>query len=207
MLAEEADYDINNKKDIEELFEWYGTHYIASAILGGRADFTSNSIITETTTTEDIGLAVEAKYYAVSGSASMDNAKKETLRDAETKTTLFVTGGNSEYANDIQDNDQYNKWAEGIKDDPVLCEFGDNGLRPIWELAESPTRQNDLKDYFEHVLLKRKEHELPPEIEIPIDVLGKVVYKKQSSGEKGAWAKWKNVRYAEIDSKPFIFVN
>jgi hypothetical protein len=134
--------------DPAELFSLYGTHYIASAYLGGRADYTSESVITSTTKTQDISVAVEAKYKAVSGSASLDTKFEETLNNAKTTTKLTVVGGNSQYANDIADKETYRLWADGIEGKPVLSDFDKNSLKPIWDFCEDPGRKAALIAYF-----------------------------------------------------------
>jgi hypothetical protein len=134
--------------DPAELFSLYGTHYIASAYLGGRADYTTESIISESTKTQDISVAVEAKYKVVSGSASLDDKKEETLKKAKTTTKLTVVGGNSQYANNINDKESYRLWADGIEGKPVLSDFDKNSLKPIWDFCEDPARKAALIAYF-----------------------------------------------------------
>jgi hypothetical protein len=134
--------------DPVELFALYGTHYIASAFLGGRADFTSESVIKSTTKTQDISVAVEAKFKVVSGSGSLDSKNAETLNKSETKTKLTVVGGNSQYANDISDKETYRLWADGIERMPVLCDFDKNSLKPIWDFCDSPARKAVLIAHF-----------------------------------------------------------
>lgn len=141
----------------ETLFKTYGTHYIATAYLGGRADYKTKTVITSETNTREIGVAVEAQYQAVSASASIDKKHKETLSKSKTKTKLTVVGGNSEYANNINDPVTYEKWAEGIANAPVLCDFEEGSLRPIWEFA-SPERQRELIAAFNKML---ENHPLP----------------------------------------------
>ena len=159
--------DLNNSKmSAADLFATYGTHYIAYAYLGGRADYSSVSTITSKTTTTDIGLAVKASYSAVSGSASMNAKNSETLKNAKTETNLKVTGGNSEYANNINDPVAYEKWASGIADMPVLCDFAKpeenkKSLRPIWEFCTNQTRKNELKAEFDKMC---KANPLPKEM-------------------------------------------
>ena len=140
------------------LFETYGTHYIASAYLGGRADFKTKTVMSSQTNTEEIALAVEAKYHAVSANSSLDKKHQQTLSNSKTKTRLTVVGGNSEYANNINDPVTYEKWASGIAEAPVLCDFEEGSLRPIWELAETDARKNELKAAFNKIL---QDHPLP----------------------------------------------
>lgn len=141
------------KKDLETLdpevlFETYGTHYIASAYLGGRADFSSESVISSQTKTQDISVAVEASYKAVSGNAKLDTKYSQTLSNAKTTTKLTVTGGNSQYANNINDPETYRLWADGIEKMPVLCDFDKNSLKPIWDFCSNPGRKASLIEAF-----------------------------------------------------------
>lgn len=171
------------KRDIDnmpaaELFATYGTHYIASAYLGGRADFTSVSVISENTNTYDIGVAVEAKYSSISGNASLDVSKSNTLKNSKTTTNLKVVGGNSEFANNISDPISYEKWASGIAEMPVLCDFDDQSLRPIWEFASTETRRRLLETEFEKLC---EANPLPKEIASSIRVSNKLFYVKSKS--------------------------
>jgi len=141
-----------------KLFELYGTHYIASAYLGGRADYNTVSVITSKTNTSDISVAVEASYGAVSGNASVSSIDKKTLSNSKTTSKLTVTGGNSEFANNISDPVAYQNWAAGIATMPVLCDFDENSLKPIWDFCTTDKRKAILKAEFEKML---RTHPLP----------------------------------------------
>jgi hypothetical protein len=167
--------------DPVKLFATYGTHYIASAYLGGRADFTSESVITQSTSTTEIGLAVEAKYKVVSGTANLNSQQTNTLRNAKTETKLRVVGGNSEFANNISDPVTYEKWASGIATMPVLCDFDQESLRPIWEFASTEARRTQLEEEFKRMCDKRP---LPKEIANSIMFKGKFFYIKSKSENK-----------------------
>jgi MAC/Perforin domain len=138
-----------NSMEPRKLFETYGTHFIARAYLGGRADFTSVSTITSKTNTTEIGLAVEAKYNAVSANTEMNSKNKQTLSNSKTTTKLRVTGGNSEYANNISDPATYKLWADGIEGRPVLCDFDENSLKPIWIFCADSGRRAVLETEFD----------------------------------------------------------
>lgn len=164
------------------LFETYGTHYIASAYLGGRADFTSVSTVTEKTTTKDIGLAVEAEYKVVTANVKIDDAKKQTLSNANTKTSLRVTGGNSQFANNISNQETYNLWASGIERMPVLADFDKNSLKPIWDFCEDEARRNELQAEFDRMC---KANPLPNEMVNVASIGNRVFYIK--SVAHGTW--------------------
>ena len=161
--------------DPAKLFELYGTHYIASAYLGGRADFSTKSVVTSSTKTSDIAVAVEASYGAVSGSASVSSDQSKTLSNSETTTKLTVTGGNSEFANNISDPIKYEQWAAGIATMPVLCDFDQNSLKPIWDFCESATRKSELKAEFAKLL---KAHPLPAAMAASMMVSNQVYFVK-----------------------------
>lgn len=150
-----------NKLSPGDLFAAYGTHYIAVAYLGGRADYTSTSVITEKISASDIRVAVKAEYKAISGHTEVNPAQKKALEESKTSSTLRVIGGNAQYVNDIRSYEQYVTWADGIMTRPTLCDFDGNSLRPIWELADSPGRKKQLEDAF---LALVKNNPLPPEL-------------------------------------------
>jgi len=139
----------------ERLFETYGTHYIASAYIGGRADFTSISEITKGTTTREIDIAVTSQYKAISIEASSNSSWAKTFKKSKTKTSLRVVGGNSEYANNIQSWKVYKLWADGIEGKPVLCDFDKDSLKPIWNFCKDRTRKAELVSAFEKMCKER----------------------------------------------------
>ena len=157
MLEPRFAQDLKNMPP-ETLFETYGTHYIASAYLGGRADFKTKTVMSSQTNTREIAMAVEAKYHSVSANSSLEKKHKQTLSNSKTTTRLTVVGGNSEYANNINDPVTYENWASGIAEAPVLCDFEEGSLRPIWEFAETEARKNELKAAFNKML---QNHPLP----------------------------------------------
>lgn len=168
--------DLNNPNlSPSELFERYGTHFIASAYLGGRADFNAKSVMTSNTSTSAIATAVKAKYGSVSGNASLSQSQKNTLSKSKTETKLVVTGGNSEYVNNIDDPVTYDKWASGISDMPVLCDFDENSLKPIWIFCRSKGRKAELKAEFERMI---KANPLPEPMAASMQVSNQVYFIK-----------------------------
>ncbi|PWE00914.1 RICIN domain-containing protein [Marinilabilia rubra] len=145
--------DLNNSNlSPADLFDRYGTHFIASAYLGGRADFNTKSVVTSQTNTSSIAIAVKAQYKAVSGSTDLSQDQKNTLSKSKTTSKLTVTGGNSEFANNIQDPVKYEQWAAGIADMPVLCDFDKHSLKPIWMFCKDAARKSALKAEFDRMV-------------------------------------------------------
>ncbi|MFP4365229.1 MAG: RICIN domain-containing protein [Spirochaetia bacterium] len=157
-LTSQARYDINNMEP-RELFRNYGAYYVANAYLGGRAELNVTVDESEVTNMRDLSVAVEARYQAITANVSTSTSSSETNASSIENSSLTVVGGNSEYANDIRNPEQYEMWASGIQDWPVLCEFETGSLRPIWELADSPQRRSELRQVFDEM---KEENPLPP---------------------------------------------
>jgi hypothetical protein len=134
--------------DPKTLFELYGTHFVSSAYLGGRIDYSSVANISYQTSTAEIKSAIKAKYGIISGSYSEGISTENVLSESNTESQLSVVGGNAEYTNSITNKEQYKKWADGIAGSPVLCGFDKNSLLPIWMLTLDPKRKKELEEYF-----------------------------------------------------------
>jgi hypothetical protein len=147
IMSAQAKSDIN-KMDPSRLLELYGTHVIVSAYLGGRADYTIVTKITESFSETAISAAASASYGVVTGKVSVDNKSSKSSLSSNSKTSLIVTGGNAEFANNIHDYEAYSRWAEGIRTMPVLCDFDESSLIPIWELAATQSRRNEIMNAF-----------------------------------------------------------
>lgn len=154
MLDDQFISDIENLSP-KDLFDNYGTHFITSAYLGGRIDYITSSKLTNNLSKNEIKLAVNASYGAISGNYTNNQNSTSEINTSITKTTLNVVGGNSEYTNNISDPVQYKKWAEGIVKSPVLCGFDEKSLMPIWMLTKDIVRRSELENYFNAQLLPK----------------------------------------------------
>jgi hypothetical protein len=141
--------------DPESLFELYGTHFIGSAYLGGRIDYSTTTQLDENVTIEETKLAIDAKYKSINGGYESDENNTEIVDDLKTSTNLIVVGGNAAYTNNINDYEKYKLWADGIYTKPVLSGFDKRSLKPIWVLTKSESRKKELKDYFTNVVLTK----------------------------------------------------
>ena len=142
-----------------EFFNIYGTHFVVGAYLGGRIDYSAKSSYYEGASKEKIEVAIKAKVLKITTSGDMTSSEEQILRKARSTEHLKVIGGKSEYKNNISDPEQYNLWAAGVEDMPVMCGFDKKGLMPIWKLSSDIKRQHILERYyFENIL---SEHPLP----------------------------------------------
>lgn len=183
MLKPKVKQDIDNMSP-GKLFDIYGTHYISSAYLGGRSDYSTVTTITTSMNTQSIGAAVEASYKSISTDASTELTQQQQHIQENTRSSLTVTGGNAEFANNIHNYEAYANWAAGIRDLPVLCDFDKKSLTPIWELASTQARKNELKAYFMNVMLTN--YELPPAMANLVALAGKT-FLIQSKGSELFW--------------------
>ncbi|MDD3129344.1 MAG: MAC/perforin domain-containing protein [Candidatus Izemoplasmatales bacterium] len=148
---------------VEALFDMYGTHMIANGIYGGRLELyyslTSNQV--EFTSSTETHLESKMDVASVGlGSAtsnvSVDVYGQYGLTESNTNLGFYLMakGGN---AFDIVDMDDfasnYYSWLSSINDeDAVLCNFGYDGLIPIWDIIpDTPiysSVKNNLESYY-----------------------------------------------------------
>lgn len=151
-------YDLENSSP-KEIFEHYGTHFIASAYLGGRIDYSTTAEMNNLVNTTEVKTAIDASYNMIEASTEIDTKSESVLKQTKASSKLNIVGGNSEFANSINNHAQYLKWAEGIKGAPVLSGFDDKSLKPIWILIKDQKRKEELIEYFNSVIVPS--HPLP----------------------------------------------
>lgn len=156
-------------KDIQTLspadfFKRYGSHIVVKGYLGGRAEFSMKSNATEQTVQKDLKMQLDARYVNVKAQGNLNTNSSNFTQNSNTQTQTRIIGGNSEYANNIENPTMYQKWVEGIKSAPVLCDFDEESLMPIWLLTKNLDRQKILEDYFNNVIVKQNQFEIKPGI-------------------------------------------
>lgn len=157
--------------DPQEVFNRFGTHYIWQAEVGGRVDY--NFTFACTNANKDVSLRVAAKvaYNALVASVSVENETKyrTTLNQIEQngKIKIVVHGGEESAAAKIrQSQTALVDWAETVTNQPTLNRFTDRSLRPIWDLASTTERKNELKAAFERYAGSREAQESPPKVAV-----------------------------------------
>jgi hypothetical protein len=136
------------------LFKRFGTHYIWQADVGGRVDF--NFSKNKTSSEKDFNLGVEAKA-AVEGKVGGISVENETkYKDFEKKvdengsTKVVTHGGSLDVGAALKRDDRtaLATWSNSVEEKPTLCRFGNQSLRPIWELASTDERKAELEEAF-----------------------------------------------------------
>ena len=134
--------------NLDELFKTYGTHLIVKMIVGGKAEYFCQSSDLSSISKKDFRVAAQAKYEtaggSVQGSGSVEgiDSKKEQLVSGSLRIT--TRGGDPKWANMLRDG-SWSAWINSIKTNPAFLGFDKhNGLMPIWDLAATDARKNEI---------------------------------------------------------------
>ncbi|KAI0341969.1 hypothetical protein BDW22DRAFT_223056 [Trametopsis cervina] len=143
--------DIENMDPIE-FFKEYGTHFLRSLTIGGRALFLSATDTRNYSSSYSIESAakISASYSVASGGIDLSAEQKQAMNSFnESSTNSIVTkGGDPRYGNEnfLQNVED---WAASIVDYPEFVEFGSEPcFSGIWELASTKERQETLKNAY-----------------------------------------------------------
>lgn len=147
---------------VKKLLEEYGTHLITKADLGGRLRYNLSVDVSKVTGYYDITAYLKASYSNafVSSEASMDKEIKSSYANNKSHTTLSFTaiGGDSGPLTDSSDKNAIETWKKSVANyekvstnKTALIGFGSDmeGLIPIYELATTPTRREEIKTVME----------------------------------------------------------
>lgn len=157
MLTDSFKRDLMNL-DIPSLFQYYGTHLITSAAMGGRFDINYTMLSDKVIDTQKLSASMDTTLKAwsvdVNVDASAEISSKATSNNCTIHTESNTIGGGSVAMNNekaILTN--YQKWLSTIEESPALIGICDiNSLYPIWNLLgdsnEEQARKKEISDYF-----------------------------------------------------------
>ncbi|WP_339116979.1 MAC/perforin domain-containing protein [Petrimonas sp.] len=147
---------------VKLLFREYGTHLITKADLGGRLRYNLTVDVSKVTGYYDITAYLKASYSNafVNSDASVDEEMKSSYAQNKSQTTLSFTaiGGDSGPLTDSSDKNAIETWKKSVADyenvltnKTALIGFGSDleGLIPLYELATSPARREEIKSVME----------------------------------------------------------
>lgn len=152
-LTDSAREHLNNSSlTPEELFETYGTYVITGAITGGRLDYNIQAESSEVSSFTSVEVLAKASYNSgvksISGSVDTSYSEEQLSAISSVNKNLIVYGGSSEEGQKIISSNNYDNWVSSVSDNTVFCDFAEDGLIPIWELAESVERQTEIEEAY-----------------------------------------------------------
>lgn len=152
--------NILESKDAKFIFENYGTHVLRSIEAGGRFDY--NTCIEKKYVKDEKSFSAQVKASFNIGFASakcnVDNASTQVEESFKTNSVvnIFTYGGDGIDGQSLEnDVNALNKWLATVQKNPSLCEFGDNGLIPIWEFCKTEARKKYLQTEFEKYAVEK----------------------------------------------------
>ena len=159
-------------KNIENVFDTYGTHLITKFSVGGKMD------ISFTTKPGVIKKKDEIKTEALRAFGFFANGGSDgTPQDISSFTSdciyrIAAVGGDlSTVPRVLMEGDGYKTWAESVLKQPDIYEI--ENLIPIWELISNKTQQDKFKEKYNELYknsLKQLANKLPCIYKLRIDV-------------------------------------
>ncbi len=145
--------------DIGTLFERYGTHFITSAVMGGRFDLNYTMQSSKQIDTSKLSASLDTTFKAWSVNVNADAIISVENTAKENGCTIH-SEGNVIGGDYVQLNNEkailanYQKWLSTIENKPALIGICDiNSLVPIWELLgdseAEQARKAELQRVFE----------------------------------------------------------
>ncbi len=130
----------------EQFIRKYGTHYARDLYYGGNVTFRSSATNTSSDKAESFDVSAVASGWGAKGSASVKSDLNETEKKLRSNVTLKSYGGQPGVVTQTNfDDSTFDAWKETVPANIGLAAFGSRSLVPIWELASTPTRMNELK--------------------------------------------------------------
>ncbi|MGI6751131.1 MAG: S-layer homology domain-containing protein [Anaerovoracaceae bacterium] len=141
--------------DAKQLFDLYGTHMLRSVIMGGRVEYNATTDSQYQSKSNNMELDVKASFNAIFASAnigveaSQSQASTSYREHSDTNIQAYPSFGSPQL-----DPKSFDKWYNAMCVNPGMCDYGDNPLIPIWELADGARSKYLEKEYHEYAKSK-----------------------------------------------------
>ena len=142
MLSQGFETDLYSDMEPGDLFNTYGTHFITSAIMGGRINSYYLYTSTEEKSYTDISaeVSVEVRAYPTKVNVDVEGGyhSKASKQNIDIVNSLEVMGGGDfGLINDSDIASHYAEWEASLNEHPSLMGIKDTGsLVPIWDLID-----------------------------------------------------------------------
>ncbi|KAJ3334586.1 hypothetical protein HDU91_002654, partial [Kappamyces sp. JEL0680] len=149
----------NAKKDLASLdpnllFDNYGTHFVNSLQMGGRAVYASTVNTNSFKSHTDLKVVAQASYKSLVGSLSAEESaaySKDISSFKESSSSKCTTNGGNPSLGGEGVVTNLKAWVDSVQDFPDFVDFIDeNSLQPIWNLVDpsQPARIEALKTAY-----------------------------------------------------------
>ena len=138
-------FDSKNRDKYNSIFDRFGTHYIKSVWVGGKASLVFTVSKSSNISEQEIRIAIQGSFGGVArGEISNDQKISTEKLKSNSSCRVFGNGGDRILLAQLSELDQnsYNKWLESIKISPQAIELGVAG---IWTLIRDPMAAKALK--------------------------------------------------------------
>jgi hypothetical protein len=150
-------FDPLKRADYARIFDQYGTHYVKSAWVGGKASLVFIVSKSSQITKEEIKVGIQTAFGGVSSAASSAQTSSAQTSSAQigsknklqsnSSCKVFGSGGDKVKlaALSTLDQDAYTKWLETVKQSPEVIQLGVAG---IWTLVKDQKKAEALKKAY-----------------------------------------------------------
>lgn len=142
------------KMQPEKLFHDYGTHVSTSILVGGKSQcsFTArkSSMFGEKEFSAAVSVNYETLKAGIAVSAKESAAWTKEQASISSNYGLQLIGGNP-------DCDSIDEWKKTVAGNPVLIDFTQNGLTPLYEFCPDEERRKVLHDAFDRMFAIAKD--------------------------------------------------
>lgn len=141
-------FDPKKRAKYAAIFERYGTHYVKSVWVGGKASLVFTVSKSSELTEQEIRAGIQASFGGVAtmGSSSEQKDSVEKFK-SNSSCRVFGSGGDKVRLAQLSnlDKDAYDKWLLSVKEVPEVIQLGIAG---IWTLVQDQEASQALKDAY-----------------------------------------------------------
>jgi hypothetical protein len=160
-----ADLEGPEQLDPAALFTRYGTHYVSSCTVGGRADYSSSIATSTFSSIKTLTIAAQMSYDSIRGSISASNkttyqTQIDTFNE-NSESRSNTQGGDNALGRDVLNGQSaFDVWADTIPTMPDMVDFNQSSLVEIWTLCSSPDRAEQLQAAYDPFMQYRLTYQM-----------------------------------------------
>lgn len=140
-------FDPSNRAAYARIFDQYGTHYVKSAWVGGKASLVFIVSKSSQITKGEIKVGIQTAFSGVSSTASSTQRESKDKLQSNSSCKVFGSGGDKVKLAALSTLDQaaYTNWLDTVKQSPEVIQLGVAG---IWTLVKDPEKAEALKKAY-----------------------------------------------------------